>query len=60
MSRFDELKKQYPELNITIIDVLKRIDVSDTYKYLPTLCKIFGKRFKFPELFEDEYRKKRT
>lgn len=45
MSRLDELKKQYPELTISILDILKMLDKSKTYKYLPLLCKIFGKRF---------------
>lgn len=46
MSRKDELKKQYPELNITLIDILANFDRSKTYKYLPLLCKIFSQRFK--------------
>lgn len=47
MSRLNELKKQYPELNITMLDVLSRLDKSGTYKYLPLICKIFGKRWSF-------------
>ena len=45
MSRIDELKKQFPELNITMFDLFKRIDTSNTYKYFPILCKILGVRF---------------
>lgn len=45
MSRIDELKKQFPELNMTMFDLFKRIDTSSTYKYFPLLCKIIGKRF---------------
>lgn len=45
MSRLDELKKQYPELSISIFDLVSRMDTSKTYKYLPLLCKIFGERF---------------
>lgn len=45
MSRIDELKKQYPELNISVFDLLNRMDTSKTYKYMPLLCKIFGERF---------------
>ena len=45
MSRLTEIKKQYPELNITVIDIFNMIDKSKTYKYLPLLCKIFGKQF---------------
>ena len=45
MSRLDELKKQYPELNVTVFDMMTRLDVSKTYKYLPLFCKIFGVRF---------------
>jgi hypothetical protein len=52
MSRIDELKKQFPELNMTMFDLFKRIDTSSTYKYFPLLCKIIGKRFNF----QSEYR----
>ena len=45
MSRLDELKKQYPEMNITFFDVMTRLDVSKSYKYLPLMCKIFGERW---------------
>lgn len=45
MSRIDELKKQYPELNITMFDLLNRMDPTKTYKYMPLLCKLFGERF---------------
>jgi len=56
MSRLDELKKQYPELNITIFDVMSRLDTSKTYKYVPLLCKIFGKRFNVKDLWhKDDY-----
>lgn len=46
MSRLTELKKQYPELNISIIDILRRMDPTESYKYLPLLCKIFSEKFK--------------
>lgn len=45
MSRIDELKKQYPELNVTMFDVLNRMDPTKSYKYMPLLCKLFGERF---------------
>jgi hypothetical protein len=45
MSRLDELKKQYPELNVTMFDMMARLDASKSYKYLPLMCKIFGSRF---------------
>ena len=45
MSRINELKKQFPELNITMFDLFKRIDTSSTYKYFPILCKLLGSRF---------------
>jgi hypothetical protein len=56
MSRLDELKKQYPELNITVFDMMIRLDTSKSYKYLPLMCKIFGKRYKPAELYQkDEF-----
>jgi hypothetical protein len=56
MSRIDELKKQYPELNVSFFDMMTRLDTTKTYKYLPLLCKIFGQRIN-PKKFwhKDDY-----
>ena len=56
MSRLDELKKQYPELNVSFFDMMTRLDTSKTYKYLPLMCKIFGQRIN-PKKFwhKDDY-----
>ena len=45
MSRLDELKKQYPELNVSMFDLMVKLDPSKTYKYLPLICKLFSRRF---------------
>ena len=45
MSRIDELKKEYPELNITIFDIFKRMDNSKSYKYTALMCKIFSEKY---------------
>jgi hypothetical protein len=56
MSRLDELKKQYPELNVTLFDMMVRIDTSKSYKYLPLLCKIFGQRLNPKKIWhKDDY-----
>lgn len=47
MSKIEKLKTQYPHLNVTLMDLLSRIDNSKTKKYLPLLCKIFGSKFTF-------------
>ncbi len=39
MSRLDKLKEQHPELNITVIDLIRMIDPTDTYKYCDFLIK---------------------
>ena len=58
MSRLDELKKQYPQLNITIFDLMRKIDTSKSYKYLPLICKLFAERFKVMNRYEgSEYNK---
>jgi hypothetical protein len=44
MSRIDEMKKQYPELNVSILDIIVNLDTSKTYKYTPLLCKLIAKR----------------
>lgn len=54
MSRLDEMKKQYPELNLSVIDLLCRIDRSKSHKYLPLLCKLFSKRYRYENISEDE------
>lgn len=55
MSRLDELKKQYPELNVTLFDIMRKLDTSKSYKYLPLLCKIFGRRFNFEKEYGDSF-----
>jgi hypothetical protein len=55
MSRLDELKKQYPELNISVFDLMTRLDTSKSYKYLPLLCKIFVKKFSVKEQYSPEH-----
>lgn len=56
MSRIKELKSKYPELNLSFFDIMTRMDISKSNKYLPLFCKIFAKRFdlyvQHPEDFE--------
>ena len=54
MSRLDELKKQYPHLNMSLFDLMTRLDSSKSYKYLPLFCKLFGKRFDPKEQYHVE------
>ena len=39
MSRIDNLKQQHPELNVTIIDLMAKVDPTDSYKYTEFLIK---------------------
>lgn len=41
MSRIDKLKEQHPELNVSVIEILARIDPSHTFKYMDFLIKKF-------------------
>ena len=45
MARVNELKEKYPQLNISFFDIMTRLDISKSNKYLPLICKIFSKRF---------------
>lgn len=45
MSKITEIKKQYPELNISVIDLFSKMDGTKTNKYLPLMCKLFSDRF---------------
>lgn len=58
MSRIDTLKKQFPHLNITLLDLLSEIDGTDSHKYLQLLCKIFKKNHSFenPNDPDNKYR----
>lgn len=58
MSRLNELKKQYPELNMSVFDIMTRMDTSDSYKYLPLFCKIFGKKFSIKNYYDNGDEKK--
>jgi hypothetical protein len=54
MSRLDELKKEYPQLNISLFDLMVRLDTSKSYKYLALFCKLFNKKFDFDSQFFDK------
>ena len=55
MSRIDDLKKQYPHFNLSILDYLRMVDISKTGKYLPIICKVFDDRYdiQMKEMTED-------
>ena len=48
MSKIDKLKEQHPELNVSIIDLLSKIDPSDTNKYVEFLIKQIKNFYVFP------------
>jgi hypothetical protein len=39
MSRIDKLKEQHPELNVSVIDLLSKVDPTDSHKYTEFLVK---------------------
>lgn len=45
MSKISEIKKQFPELNISIIDLFSKIDGTKTNKYVPLYCNMLAYRF---------------
>lgn len=47
MSRLDKLKEQHPELNVSVMDVIAKLDPTKTYKYTEFLVK------KFKEFYDD-------
>jgi hypothetical protein len=46
MSRIDTLKKQFPELDMSLIDIFQMMDPTNTNKYLQLFCKLFSKRYR--------------
>lgn len=47
MSKLKDLPKQYPNLDISIIDFAKLIDRTKSYKYTPVICKILNSKWDF-------------
>jgi hypothetical protein len=42
MSKIESLKKQFPHLNITLLDILSQIDGTKTHKYTQLLCTLLS------------------
>lgn len=40
MSRIDDLKRQNPQLDISLIDIIASVDPTSTYKYTPFMVKV--------------------
>jgi hypothetical protein len=55
MSRIETLKKQFPHLNITLLDILSQIDGSKSHKYLQLLCKVFSRNHNFEIQNKQDY-----
>lgn len=43
MSRLDNLKKQHPALNVSLIDIIANVDPTNTYKYTEFLIRMLNK-----------------
>ena len=50
MGRLDKLKEQHPDLNISIIDMIAKIDPTETYKYTEFLIKTLQKWFESKDI----------
>lgn len=46
MSKIDTLKKQFPELDISLLDIFQMMDPTKTNKYLQLFCKLFSKKYR--------------
>jgi hypothetical protein len=54
MSRIDTLKKQFPELDMSLIDIFQMMDPTNTNKYLQLFCKLFSKRYRDDNVVKDK------
>lgn len=45
MSRIETLKKQFPHLNVSLLDLLVEVDGTKSHKYTQLLCKLFSSYF---------------
>jgi uncharacterized protein (UPF0332 family) len=55
MSRIETLKSQFPQLDISLLDILSDLDNTKSHKYLQMLCKIFSKSYTFDEKYINDY-----
>lgn len=55
MSRIDTLKTQFPQLDISLLDILSGLDNTKSHKYLQMLCKIFAKSHFFDPTTISDY-----
>ena len=46
MSRIDELKKQHPQFNQTYFDIFRRLDISKSGKYMPSISLMVNETLK--------------
>lgn len=60
MSRLSELKKQYPQFNITLLDIFALIDPTESNKYLPLFCKLFKNSLGYDSYQLDNIEKERV
>ena len=56
MSKIEQLKKQYPNLSISLVDLAKLLDITKSHKYTPVICKIISENFKINE--DEEYQRR--
>jgi len=45
MSKITEIRNQYPELNLSVIDLFLKMDGTKTNKYVPLFCNMLSHRF---------------
>jgi len=55
MSRIETLKTQFPQLDISLLDVLSYMDGTKSHKYLQMLCKIFSNQHTFNRTTISDY-----
>jgi hypothetical protein len=53
MSKITEIKKQFPELNISILDLLLKIDGTKTNKYVQLYCNLLSRQFQPYKMWKD-------
>lgn len=54
MSKIDTLKQQFPELNMSLIDIFQMMDPTKSNKYLQLLCKLFSKRYRADDVVNNK------
>jgi hypothetical protein len=55
MTKVESLKVQFPHLNISFLDLAKKLDPTKSHKYTPVICRILNEKFLMADFSENKH-----